>query len=859
MRTFYSRYEQALRKTATTEVSGRLRGATDVAIEDFASPPATKTPKANYELFGPGDVQRLAAGAITRRFPAPNASDAEVTKTALVEFAAADLPWRYTPKIASSTGLRPWIVLIVGQRVAGDIILRRDGRVTLGLVAQNNHKLVDSAQWAHVQQVVDHGEIGRIIAPPRQAPGLGAGNLDYIDNAEYVACLVPAFKADGTDSWNGTQPVTCDLYDWWTFRTGPKGDFRDLAAKLRKADLDAILQNSGKPFGRAEVQYKHRALPAKITKLQTAGALKLPPDGVSPDPAEKPVDQPVAKEVKALTVRTPTPDGRGVITAPRYDGPFADANAVGDPAAGGWIDQMQSDPRMRGAAGLGAWNAIAWQDKIADAAATKAGDLAIARARINHVAFGVELSRSLWRRRLPVDPVDRLAVLAPSLSRLVTTSGEPVLDAIAGRTPGLTRALFSSAARRVLRPGPARTALTTDGAAPFGKVLRIANTCEARKDPARIRQGDADPQALLERAIHEAVDDDRALADAILTALGRNPSPGRVSAALRALAPDETGRPNRDAIAQFLNGRSAPEIDRTMLEWPAWMNEHGRPQPCRPIRLEDLAKVVADAIDPTVARPPVVERVLSTLPGITHIGPVEIEPELDLPLWSFLSDNSPDWMLPGAGDLRDGDVVGLSTNPAFVESLLVGANHQTTAELRWRNVPLTTRWSPLRKFWQRAGGEYDVLPIKAWPEASALGSKDLVPGGRDAEAVVVFKTSLFKRYPATVVYLYPSENDWDAPEPGDDLEAGKILPTFTGTIGKDITFFGFPVAPEKLKTHWVVLEEPPSGYRFYQAAKAAPKVPPDSQAPAASSSNFAYQRFALPVRVLIGPLLEDQP
>lgn len=859
MRTFYSRHEKALRKTATTEVSGRLRGTTDVSIEDFASPPAARTPKANYELLGPGDVQRLAAGAITRRFPAPNSSDAEVTKTALIEFAADDLPWRYTPKIADGTGLRPWIVLVVGQRVAGDIILRRDGRVTLGLVAQNNHKLVDSARWAHVQQVVDHGEIGRIIAPPRQAPGLAAGSLDYIDNTEYVACLVPAFRADGTDSWNGTEPVTCDLYDWWIFRTGPKGDFRDLAAKLRKADLDAILQNSGKPFGRAEVQYKHRALPAKITPLQTAGALKLPSNGVSPDPAEKPVDQPVATEVKALTVRLATPDGRGVITAPRYDAPFADANDDGDPAAGGWIDQLRSDPRLRGAAGLGAWNAIAWQDKIADAAATKAGDLAIARDRINHVAFGVELSRSLWRRRLPADPIDRLAVLAPALARLVTTTGEPVLDAIAGRTPGLTRALFSSAARRVLRPGPARTALTSDGSAPFGKVLRIANTCEARQDPARIRQGDADPQALLERAIHEAAGDDRALADAILTALGQNPGPGRVSAALRALAPDDTGRPNRDAIAQFLDSRSAPEVDRTMAEWPAWMNEHGRPQPCRPIPLEDLSKVVAGAIDPTVARPPVVERVLSTLPGITHIGPVEIEPELDLPLWSFLSDNSPDWMLPGAGDLEDGDVVALSTNPAFVESLLVGANHQTTAELRWRNVPLTTRWSPLRKFWQRSGGECDVLPIKTWPDASALGSKDLVPYGRDAEAVVVFKTSLFKRYPATVVYLHPSKNDWDAPEPGDDLEAGKILPTFTGTIGKDITFFGFPVTPDKLKTHWVVLEEPPAGYRFYQAAKVAAKVPPDSEAPAASSSNFAYQRFALPVRVLIGPLLEDQP
>ncbi len=72
---------------------------------------------------------------------------------------------------------------------------------------------------------------------------------------------------------------------------------------------------------------------------------------------------------------------------------------------------------------------------------------------------------------LPADPVDRLAVLAPALGRLVTTTGASVLDAIAGRTPGITRALLSSAARRALRPGPARTALTADGAAPFGAVL----------------------------------------------------------------------------------------------------------------------------------------------------------------------------------------------------------------------------------------------------------------------------------------------------------------------------------------------------------------------------------------------------
>lgn len=852
MPNFYSRFEKALRKSATEEAAGRLKGQTDVVVADVVNPAVTKTAKAQYELFGPEDVRGLAAGAITRRFPTPYASDAEVTKVALVEFAAADFPWRYTPRLAGAE-LRPWVALVVGRRAQDDILLRPDGRVTLGITAQNQHPLSQSAQWAHVQEVAGHDPIARVIAPPRAAPGAPAGNLDYLANTEYVACLVPAFAADGTDAWNGSKPVTCDLYDWWTFRTGPEGDFRELAAKLHSADLAAIEQRSGKAFGRAEVQYRSRGTPVRTTSLPTAGALRLPPSAA--DPADPPSLPGIVQEVAALSIRIVTPDGRGVVTAPLYDAAFSDANAAGAPPAGGWIDELRRDPRIRGAAGLGAWNAIAWQDRIADAAAAKAGDLAIARDRIAHVAFGVEASRSLWRRRLPADPIERLGVLAPALNRLATTSGASTLDSIAGRTPDLSAALFSSAARRALRPGPARTALTAQGSAPFAAVLAAANQCRERPDPAVIRRRRGDPMRGIKKAVLEAASGDRELGRTVLEALGGHPTPGKVAAALRALAPDEKGRPSPDAIRRFLESRDFPEPDRTLLEWPEWMQAHGRRPSCDPVDLGRLSKVVSDAIDPTVPRPPAVGRVLSTLPGITHIGPVEIEPELDMPLWSFLSEQAPDWMLPGVGDLGEGDVVGLSTNPAFVEALLVGANHQATAELRWRNMPLVTRWSPLRKFWQRKSKDLDILPIKAWPDGAALGGAALAPPGMSAEAVVVFRTSLFRRYPATVVYLYPAAPNWVPPAPTDDLTGQHVLPTFTGTIGKDVTFFGFPVSPEALKTHWVVLEEPPAGYRFYQKTL----VPPNAGVPAGSASNFAYQRFAVPVRVLIGQLLEDNP
>jgi hypothetical protein len=851
--TFYARYEKALRVSAGPAVAaGRLQGAATLSIADLSNPNDNRGVPAPFELFGPGDVQRVAAPAITRRFPAPGASDAEQTKLALIEFAAADLPWRYTPAAATGAVLRPWLVLVVGHRSPDEIVLRPDGRVTLGTTTQSAHPLADSWQWAHVHQV-DGSLIARILAPLHLAP-----------EDDYAACLVPAFTANGVDSWNGSAPVTCDCYDRWTFRTGPLGDFPELAAKLHKADLGAIVAAGSKPFGQADLTYQPRTPGVPTATLAAAGALRLPPGPAPvPEPADAAPPPAIAAEVTALTTRIVTPDGRGVVGAPRYDTPFVDANAGPDPVAGGWAEQLRSDPRLRGAAGLGSWNAIEWQDRISAAAATKAGQLSVADDRIRHVAFGVEASRSLWRRRMPppstgADPgsdaaaaADRLALLAPVLGRLPSKTGNAVLDDVAGRSPQLGQALLSSAARRALRPGPARTALAQAGAEQFGAVLSEANTCPSvGADPADIRDG-GDPAEAVKRAVVAAAGDD-AVAGQILDRLGAAPTLGQLVAALRALAPGRDGKPDPDAIAAFLQGREFPDPGVVLDTWPRLMHELAPPEPCRPVDLIGLSDLVAAAVDPTAEPPPAVQRVLSTLPGFTHIGPVEIEPELDLPLWSFLSQRSPDWLLPGAGDLAEHDVVGLSTNPRFVEALLVGANQQTTGELRWRNLPMVTRWSPLRKFWQRAGGELDIVPIKTWPGADALGTAAL-DTGHGAEAVVAFRTPLFRRYPATVVYLYPAAAGWEPPADNVPLAApDRKDPTFTGTIGDDITFFGFAVPPADLATHWVVLEEPPAGYRFYHQQDTPPPWPgkPDD-----NSADFAYNRFAQPVRVLIGPLL----
>ncbi|MGO4304288.1 hypothetical protein [Cupriavidus sp. RAF12] len=844
MADFFSWYVSPLRYGATGDiVSGRLQAAATVALEEVGvNGPRSATAPAPYELFGPGDVARLSPGVTTRRFPAPGACDAEATKRALIEFSHADtldLPWRYSPDPRLPNAIRPWLVLVVG--VPGDVLPGRDGRVTLSAQAQADHVLAQSHLWAHVH-VVDGVTYSRILSP-RILQAMTA----------YNACLVPAYvvEPDGTlrDAWpaGAGQPVRLPCFDSWSFRTGEAGDFGDIASRLQTPAATELDDT----FGRADLTYLRRKPPGPgeppSATLHAAGALQRPSMAGVPFAAADPW---VAAEIAALADALPAPAGRWVLTAPVYHAPFT---PPGTAPVAGWSHQFHTDPRQRGAAGLGAWAGIAWQDRIADAAAIRAGDLAIARERVGNVALGLEATRSLWFRHMPPDPVDKLAVLGAMLGRMPVDTEHTVSSALTGRTPQMGPAVWSSAARRAMRSGPARAALTRDGVLPYRSLLDAAATCPAPPD---------DPEAIWDMPHEDAT---RAVRDALrhafpdagqaddlmqqLQGVGGLDDLNRLAALFAALVPDAHGKVNPDRVLLAVR-RPPPVVNEE--EVGSWIDALGRrPRPCRPVDLGELGQRVADAVDPFAEPPPAVRRVLGTLTGISDIGPVEIEPELDLPLWRFLNDAAPDWLLPGIGALLADRVVALATNPAFVEGFLVGANHQTLGELRWRNLPIAPRWSPLRKFWQRAGGELDILPIKSWPDAGEMGSAGFTPGARGLEAVLLFQTPLFRRYPATVVYLYEADADWTAPAVAVPLDDGrKHFPTFTGRVGADVTFFGFDVQPAELAKHWVVLEEPPAGYRFY-GRHLGHDMP---TAPAADGAAYGSGTFAPPVRVMIGKL-----
>ena len=825
----------------TTEPPATARLAADLPITLHDGGPDVFA-SASFLLAGPGDVAHLAAGQIIGRRPHPGTVDAEATMMAHVELAAPDLPWRYSPQphAGGPVAVRPWLILVVGTPI--EVVPLADGRVRLtGSALFGAHPLTAAHRWAHVHVVAGH-RFARIICPRPLTTG-----------QEYVAALVPGWRAelaaDGgdtlADSWTGVTPtVTLPCFDRWTFRTtADPGDFATLAQQLEPLTPDDRQLLADRQFGRAQVAVG----PIPGTTLATGAALAVVPEPGDP-PVTDPLPAAVADTIEGLTGEVAVGQ-RWVLTLPRYDVPWHPGPVDGEdwqwPPPGddvvpdGWRRQLRADPRHRGAAGLGAWIAIAWQDRIADGAARQAAAVAAAAQRIRHLTLGLRASGTLWDRHVPADPIARLATLAPLLGRMPVDVGGSALGAIAGRTPALAPALFSSAARRTLRRRGPLARVAAPGATSLAGLIAAANTCPA---PQRVPDGQV--------RIAEAASDPGE-AEQLAAELRR--------AAFAVLA-DLFGNPDQaERLAVSLD--EDPGVVADLLDA---VRERRPRVPCAPLPdLPGFAGSVAAGVDPTAAQPVAVDRVLGTITGLRAplLAEPDVAPEIDLPLWRFLADNAPDWLLPGAGDIPADRVLAVQTNPPFVDAVLLGANVQTLGELRWRNLPITTRWTPLRRFWQRISiaddaVTTDIRPVVSlatgadlWPDASELGDlTHLADPTHGANLVVVLHTELFRRYPATLVYLVANPGGavtWGPVPQVDNPALRRDYPSFSGTLTPDLVFFGFGVPPSAGADHWLVLEEPPPGYRFrFPAADASPE-----------GASFAEHTFAEPVRVFLGNLL----
>ena len=208
-------------------------------------------------------------------------------------------------------------------------------------------------------------------------------------------------------------------------------------------------------------------------------------------------------------------------------------------------------------------------------------------------------------------------------------------------------------------------------------------------------------------------------------------------------------------------------------------------------------------------------------PPLDPLDELLIAPDFPQAMFVPLKTISDELLLPNVGLIPPNTITLLKTNQKFIESYLVGLNHEMAREFIWREYPADPRSTYFRQFWagtesnpnqnlsdkQRAEKLKDIKPIHTWQKTSDLGGNNNRKPGPNAEfLVLLIRGDLFKRYPNTEVYAAKAE--WHDPplkEPGEPCEIFRTPASdvffdneklirkhiFNGNIGPEIRFFGF--------------------------------------------------------------------
>ncbi|SJM95717.1 conserved hypothetical protein [Crenothrix polyspora] len=197
------------------------------------------------------------------------------------------------------------------------------------------------------------------------------------------------------------------------------------------------------------------------------------------------------------------------------------------------------------------------------------------------------------------------------------------------------------------------------------------------------------------------------------------------------------------------------------------------------------------------------------------IFPAMAYPDFEEPMYKKLCDISNELLIPNLKLIPQNTISLLKTNQKFIESYLVGLNHEMGRELLWREYPTDERPSSFRQFWDVKGiirpvegkseaelteAHKDIKPIHTWLVSSLLGRHNNRDAEGDAEQVVlIIRGDLLKRYPNTVIFAQKAiAGEHPNDEPVIDLDLSETefktqvrFPLYKADIAPDIKFFGF--------------------------------------------------------------------
>lgn len=447
------------------------RATLDIGVSIGPGPLSSAPTDVSLSLYGPGNVATLDPRTVIRTWPRPSVYQAEPNYFPLIELQPADVPWRFTPARRSAADrLRPWVVLIV---LANGEYVSAAGSITVAS-ASTLPPLDQSFAWAHVQisgeQSVDPATVldlldneparilARLVCPRQLQP-----------DTPYTGFLVPALERarlaglsqnvpDAIDglapAWTtGETNVQLPVYYQWRFETGDDGDFASLVELVHPRPMPPTVGSRPMDVSNAGYALPDAAPTAPNTALNVEAALRALDSASTPWATADRTAWTNALETlldKAADLLA-SPGAERVVAPPLYGQWYAAADRLGaSPDPTRWFPDLNADPRLRVAAGLGTQVIQENQPQYLAGAWAQVGTIRSINAALRAAQLARETALSLYQRHFMVLSHPTLVtVTAPVQSRVLASP--TTIAAVLARSP-LRAGVLSPAWRRLLRP-----------------------------------------------------------------------------------------------------------------------------------------------------------------------------------------------------------------------------------------------------------------------------------------------------------------------------------------------------------------------------------------------------------------------
>ena len=754
--------------------------------------------------------------------------------------------------------------------------------------------------WAHVHLFQDVGNaalpaqqaISNIIADPDNAVCRLLCPRKLSLGTSYTAFLLPAFETGrlaglGADeavvsavdiqtaSWSttgpqSTMPFQFPVYYQWSFATSQLGDFEALVQKLQPQVMpdtlgtrDMDIKNTGYNLlpDTETVGLEGALVPPGFTPAPAIGASTLANDvkyatgllnilNLNDDLQKSFTSQSQRTGINGMFGQSLFYDASNliddpIITPPIYGQWHAMVNRVS--ATGNrWVDELNRDPRYRAVAGLGSQVFKNDSERYLNIAWQQIGEVNALNQKIAAATLAQHASDAMYTKHFSATACgpDSFVASTAALYKRVKSGSASVFNNV--KATQLPTATLDSGFRKMTRNNLRVVKLVNANQAAVngGQAAKLSSVVVTKLGSYNPLFTVATPKSCPFTALPASSN------------ISNLPT-GLPNILTTSIYAYYQGIPSGTQVIPSVSGASGlftqVNSSATNIQVPAGAG-------LVPSTLVDSASGLRTLLSP---KGHITKRVASRLnipvsnpyilPGnqvANQINAVMAYPAIQECMYTPLVNLSQEYIVPNLGQYPNNLITLLKSDNKFIESYMVGLNHEMAKELLWREYPTDQRGSYFRQFWDvldssnGTGGTFtydpDITEIATWGN-NALGTNETGRlGGVNAKISLLIRGDLLKKYPNTVIYaqkaVFSPSNQTVTKGLSDNTVASNIMfPVFKAELQPDVTVLSFdldiPTAQgNATNPGWFfVLRERPGHIRFALEAgsgTATSSIPP---------------------------------